>query len=158
MGIYALIPVQEAFHIDDVPDLQLLDCLIYVCRIVAQIGLYGKGIGLSIQRYIKIQIISILTGTIPVLQERNFVAIGVLAGLNCHSLEGYKLILVIDQLILTQKRCYIRYRSNIIAILQLKGCIGDLDFTGPLRLISRYLNLGTRCKLGVIRLGTSHII
>lgn len=46
--VYALIPVQEAFHIDLVADLQLLDCLIHISCVVAQIRLNGEGLGLSV--------------------------------------------------------------------------------------------------------------
>ena len=49
MRIDSLVPVQETFQIDDIADLQFFHCLIYVGGIVAQIGLYREGIGVSIQ-------------------------------------------------------------------------------------------------------------
>ena len=57
--VYTLIPVQEALHIDGLAHLQSLYCIVYVCRIVAQIGLYAKGIGLSVVGSVKIHIVPI---------------------------------------------------------------------------------------------------
>ena len=49
MGINTLIPVQIAFHIDNIADLQVLDSCVYIGGIVAKIRLYNEGIGLAIQ-------------------------------------------------------------------------------------------------------------
>ena len=59
MGIYALIPVQEALHIDGLSNLQRLYRIIHIRRIVTQIRLYRKGIRLSIIRSVKIQVVSV---------------------------------------------------------------------------------------------------
>ncbi len=44
----AFIPVQEAFHVDFVADLQLLHCLVDIGILVAQIGLHGERIRISV--------------------------------------------------------------------------------------------------------------
>ena len=59
MRIYALIPVQEALHIDGLANLQRLYRIIHIRRIVTQIRLYRKGIRLSILRSVKIQVVSV---------------------------------------------------------------------------------------------------
>lgn len=46
--IYALIPVQEAFHVDLVANLEILDSCVDIGRIIAQIGFYSEGIGLAV--------------------------------------------------------------------------------------------------------------
>lgn len=57
--IYTLIPVKKAFHIHSITNLQILYGLIYFRCIIAKIGFYGKGIGLSIVGYLEIKIIPI---------------------------------------------------------------------------------------------------
>lgn len=44
----ALVPVQEAFHVDFVADLQLLHGLVDIGILVAQIGLHGERIRVSV--------------------------------------------------------------------------------------------------------------
>ena len=78
--IYALIPVKESLCIDHIADLEFLYSLINICCIVTQIRLYGKGIGRSIYRDIKVQVVSVLAGTIPVVRECNILSIGILSG------------------------------------------------------------------------------
>lgn len=53
MGIDALVPVQEAFHINLVAYIQGLYRGIDIRGIVAQIGLYRKGIGLAVRETLK---------------------------------------------------------------------------------------------------------
>ena len=48
MGIYALIPVQETFHINGLADFQRLYSLVYIGCFVTQVGFHGEGLGFSI--------------------------------------------------------------------------------------------------------------
>ncbi len=125
MGIDALIPIQEAFHVNLVTDFQVLHCCVNIRGVVAQVGLYREGINISVQRYIEVQIIAVLTGTVPFIQKSNFVSGIILAcSFHRHALEGHELILVFDKVIGSQKRGYVQCLSYVGAsLLNLKGCV-----------------------------------
>ena len=62
MRIYALIPVQKAFQIYGLSDLQLFYSGINIRGVVTEIGLYRKGIGLAIQRSVEVQVVAVGAG------------------------------------------------------------------------------------------------
>ena len=76
---------------------------------IAEIGLNGKGVGLAIVGNVEVQIVSLASGTVVVVQERNVVSVCILAScLNGHSFEGNQLVLMVDELVFSQKVCYIQ--------------------------------------------------
>ena len=155
MRVYALIPVQETFHVDLIADLKSLYCFVYVSIFIAEIGLNGKGVGLAIVGNVEVQIVSLASGTVVVVQERNVVSVCILAScLNGHSFEGNQLVLMVDELVFSQKVCYIQRFCDVLAILNLEGLyISNLDLTGPLCFVSGYFDLGSRNEFLVLFLG-----
>ena len=64
MGIDTFIPVQITFHVDNIADLQILDCRIYIGGIVAQVGFYNEGIGLAVQGNVEVQVVAVRAGAV----------------------------------------------------------------------------------------------
>ena len=64
MGVYTVIPVQEALHIDLVANLQVLDCLVDVRVLVAEIGLHSESIGLAVEGYVEVKVVALLAGIV----------------------------------------------------------------------------------------------
>lgn len=145
MGINTLIPVQIAFHIDNIADLQVLDSCVYIGGIVAKIGLYNEGIGLAIQGNAEVQVVAVRTGAIPVVQVSNVISAFILAGcFNSHAFECNILILVVDQFIGSEHCGNILDGSKVgITFHDFKGSISDFHFTGPFRLISGNFDFGS---------------
>ena len=71
MGIYTLIPVQEAFCIDGITDLQIFNSLVNIAVLVTQIRLNQEGVGFAIAGNVEVQVVALRTGTIVVVQIRN---------------------------------------------------------------------------------------
>ena len=67
MGIYTLIPVQKAFHINGLADFQILHCGINLSGAVTEIRLDGEGVDLALLRIIKKKIIAFCAGAVPVV-------------------------------------------------------------------------------------------
>ena len=83
--------------------------------VVAQIRLDGKGVGLTVQGSVEVQIVSVCTGTVIVVQESNVVSVLVLSGsFYGQSFEFYVLILMVDQLVCSQKVGNICDRSDVL--------------------------------------------
>ena len=112
MRIGSIVPIQEAFHVNHITGLQCFNSFVDISVFVAQIGFYCKGKCFTIDRCIEIQIISLRTGTIPVIQERSFFFICVFGKLNCESLEGNKLVHMIDHFVFSKKFGHIFCFSN----------------------------------------------
>ena len=79
MRLCSLVPVQEALDIDGVADVEVLYCLINIGILAAQVGLYGKGIGCSVCRYIEVNIVTFGSGAIVVVQEGCVLTVCILA-------------------------------------------------------------------------------
>ena len=67
MRVYALIPVQETFHVDLVTDLECFYCLVYIRIFIAEIRLNGKGVGLAVRGNVEIQVVSLASGTVIIV-------------------------------------------------------------------------------------------
>ena len=97
MRVYTFIPVQEAFQVDYIADRKVLNGCVYIGVLVAQIRLNGEGIGSAVLGNGEVQVVTVGTGTVPVVKESNVIACIVLT---CcfygHTLEGYELVLVVD--------------------------------------------------------------
>ena len=63
-----------------------------------------------------------------------------------------------DQFVCSEQGSNILCLCHKISILDFKSCIYNLHFTGPLGLITGYLDLGTGSQFLVILLGASHIV
>ena len=48
MRIYAVVPIQEAFHINLVANLQILYCCVNISGVIAQIGFNSEGVCISV--------------------------------------------------------------------------------------------------------------
>ena len=93
MGIDALVPVQETFHIHSLTNFQSLYSLVNIGVRTAQIRLYSEGISLAVVGNVEVQVIAFRTGAIPVVHESIAVVVGSLYG---HTLESYTLVLMLD--------------------------------------------------------------
>ena len=149
--VYALIPVQEAFHVDLVTDVQGFYSLVYIAVLVAKVGLYCKCIGLSVKGNVEVKVVPFRTGAIIVVKICNIISVCILSGsFYSHALEGYQLVLMVNQLIFAKKICYIKRLCNIFAVLDLEGgYVSNLNFSGPFSLVSGYFDLGARYQLVV---------
>ena len=65
---------------------------------------------------------------------------------------------MLDQFICAEQGSNILCLCHKISILDFKSCIYNLHFTGPLGLITGYLDLGTGSQFLVILLGACHIV
>ena len=58
---------------------------------------------------------------------------------------------MINELVFSQKVCYIQRFCDVLAILNLEGLyISNLDLTGPLCFVSGYFDLGSRNEFLVL--------
>ena len=103
VGVDALVPVEEALGIDHVADLQRFHSLIDLGVLAAQGGLYAEGVGLAVYGDVEVQVVALLAGAVPVVQESSLVAVGVGAGSNGQAGEGNKFVLMVDQLVGAQQ-------------------------------------------------------
>ena len=78
MGIYTLVPVQEAFCIDGITDLQIFNSLVNIAVLVTQIRLNQEGVGFAVAGNVEVQVVALRTGTIVVVQISNIVAVCIL--------------------------------------------------------------------------------
>lgn len=79
MRVHALIPIEEAFHIDLVADVERLNGVINLGVLVAKVGFYGEGIGVLAKGHVEVQVVAILAGTVPLIKVSYVVAAIVLA-------------------------------------------------------------------------------
>ena len=158
MRVYALVPVQEALHVDDVSHLQLLHCLVNVGSVITQIRFHNKAVGLTIQGNVEVQIVAVLSGAIPVIKESHLVSVCICGRLHGHALEGNVLVLMVDQLILAKQICHIRHRSNILALKDFEGRVDDLHLAGPLSFIAGNPDLCADIQLLIIFLRACHVV
>ena len=136
MGIYALIPIQESLHVDNIADLEGFNGLIDIGGVAAEVGLNGEGINLIIDGCLEVEVaVSFLrTGTIIVVKECYFFAVK-LGSNDGHTLEAYELILMLFKLIGAEQSGYVKSLSNIAALFNFKGCVDDLDLARPSDLV-----------------------
>ena len=100
MRVNAFVPVKEAFHIDLVADLEVLNCGVNISGVVAEIRLNGEGVGVAVDGNVEVRVVAVLTGAVPLVEVSNVVAVSVLAGsFNGHALEGNELVLMVDKLV-----------------------------------------------------------
>ena len=154
MGVGAFVPVQVAVQIYHITDFQFFDLLIDIGIGTAQIGFYGKAVGLTIQGNIEIKIIAFRTGAVPVIHISVFTAFG--GRLDCQSLKGYILVLIIDQVIGAQFIRYVHGIRDIGTFFDFKLAFRDFGFPGPFRLIAGYLDLGADRKLIILFFRAGH--
>ena len=80
MGVGALVPVEEALGVDGLTDLQILDCIIDVGGVVAEVAFHGEGVGLAIAGDVEVQVIAVRAGAVVLVQESSLVAVAIGAG------------------------------------------------------------------------------
>ena len=114
MGIYTLVPVQEAFCIDGITDLQIFNSLVNIAVLVTQIRLNQEGVGFAVAGNVEVQVVALRTGTIVVVQIRNIVAVCILTSRFYSQIrKGNMLVLMIDQLVCAKQVSNINCRSDI---------------------------------------------
>ena len=155
MGVGAFVPVQVAVQIYHITDFQFFDLLIDIGIRTAQIGFYGKAVGLTIQGNVEIKIIAFRTGAVPVIHISVFTAFG--GRLYGQSLKSHILVLIIDQIIGAQFIRDIHGIRDIGTFFDLELAFRDLGFTGPFRLIACHLDLGAGRQLSILLFRTGHI-
>ena len=97
VGIGALVPVQEALDVHGVADVQGFDGVVDVGGVVAQVGLHAEVIGLAVDGGVEVQVVAVLAGAVPVVEEGDLVAVGIGGGLDGQALEGDELVHVVDE-------------------------------------------------------------
>ena len=161
MGIYTLVPVQEAFCIDGVTDLQIFNSLVNIAVLVTQIRLNQEGVGFAVAGNFEVQVVALRTGAVPVVQIGNIVAVCILTSRFYSQIrKGNMLVLMIDQFVCAKQVSNINCRSDIFvcALYELKGCIHQLNFAGPLGFVTGYADFYAGNELFIIFFGTSHVI
>lgn len=148
MGVDALVPVEEPFGVDHVADLQCFNSLIHLGVLTAQVGLHAEGVGLVVHGDVEVQVVALLAGAVPVVQEGSLVAVGVGAGSHGQAGEGNELVLMVDQLVGAKQVGNVQRLGNVgIALDKFKGAIRDLHFAGPFALVAGDTNLGAGTSL-----------
>ena len=129
VGVRAFIPVQVAFNINHVADLQAFNSLVYIAVFVGQIVFNAE-----------VEHLTVSSGETDIQVVR---VGGVLAAEGCavilrgngQSLEQNLFILMVNQIICTQRGGNVfRFRDEGISFKQFEGGIGDFHFTGPFAL------------------------
>ena len=153
--VRTLIPVQEAFHIDDIADLELFDCLVDIALCVAQIGLYGEGIGLSALGNVEVQVVALFTGAVPIVQE----CLSVADLLNGHTGEGNVAVLQeYESLSVKDIGNIVRLGDKLLTLDDLEGRVCDLDLAAPLGLVAGDTDLGAGNEELIVLLGAGHVV
>ena len=132
MGIYTLVPVQEAFCIDGITDLQIFNSLVNIAVLVTQIRLNQEGVGFAVAGNVEVQVVALRTGTIVVVQISNIVAVCILTSRFYSQIrKGNMLVLMIDQLVCAKQVSNINCRSDIFvcALYELK--VASISSTSP---------------------------
>ena len=93
MGIYAVVPVEEAFEINNVADLEIAYGFVALGACAAEVILNNKVVGSAVYGYVEVQVAvgAFCAGAVPVVQESNFLAFGINGGFYGHALEGHEL-------------------------------------------------------------------
>ena len=65
---------------------------------------------------------------------------------------------MVNQLILSKKSRNILRLSNIVSLFNFKGCINDLNFTGPFWFIACNFNFSSRGKFLIVFLRAGHVV
>ena len=122
MRVRSLVPIQEAFQIDLIADLQLLDRLVDIRVCTGQIRLDREAVCLAVHGYFEIQVIAFLTGSVILVEEGRT---RIICLLNSHALESDFLILELNEIICPELiRDIFRFR-DIIPLFDLVGRIHD---------------------------------
>ena len=156
MGLCTIVPVQEAFQIDDLANLQVTNSLICAGTNTAQIGLDTEGVLSATNGNIEVQIVALSAGAIPLIQE---CIAGIVGSHNSSALDGNKHIHVVSQIFSSQQISNIQSLCHIGAIGQdLVSCIDDFDFACILSLVTGYTDMGTDNHLVVVFLAAQQLI
>ena len=67
MGIHALVPVEEALHINGITDVQCLYSLIDIGPGSGEIRLNGEGIYIAVQGNLEVQVVAVCAGAVTVI-------------------------------------------------------------------------------------------
>ena len=115
VGIYTLIPIEEALNVNYVAFLESANGGVNLGVGAGKVGLYAEVIGSAV----------VAEGDIDVIA-----GLVVLVGhlLDGQSLEGNKLVLVVDQLVLSQKLGGVKGNGDEAALFYFKGGVDYLNF------------------------------
>ena len=59
--VYAVVPVEEAFHVDNFADLEVLYCGVNFSGAVAEVGFNCECVGLTVERYVEVEVVAFLS-------------------------------------------------------------------------------------------------
>ena len=122
----SLIPVQETFKIDHVADVEVLDCLVDVGVRSAEIGLNSEAVSLSVYGDVEVKVIAFRSGTVPIVQVSSCAVLA--DGLNCHAFEDNFLVLLVNQLVCTEKSSDVFGFRNVFAVFELPDRVDNFNF------------------------------
>ena len=115
VGIYTFIPIEEALNVNYVAFLESANGGVNLGVGAGKVGLYAEVIGSAV---VAEGDIDVITGLV--------VLVGHL--LDGQSLEGNKLVLVVDQLVLSQKLGGVKGYGDEAALFYFKGGVDYLNF------------------------------
>ena len=145
MSIHTLIPVKEAFNVNDIACLNVSKRLVNVGIGIGKVALYAEAVGCA----------RLGNGDVDVIAGST-VLVGNL--LNDQIVKLNELVLMLDEILGAEKCGSVHSLGYPVAIYDLKGCIHDLNLTCPSALVAGNLDLGTLGQLGKVLLGASHLI
>ena len=145
VGLCTVVPVQEAFQIDHIADLQVANSLISLAAQAAQVGLHTEGVHLAINGYIEVQVVAFLTGVVPLVQEHVLVGIVLHSGShNSSALEGNLHILIVHQSVGAHVSGHVNgFCDHGVTLDNFQSAVHDLHFAFPSGLLTGHADLCT---------------
>ena len=145
MGVGAIVPVQEALHIHHVAHIQSANGSIDLAVGASQVSFHAEISGQLANGEGNIDIVTRL-------------AVLVLDLFNGQALDGNQLVLVVNQVFLTQQLGHVHRLSNEAALNDFKGGIRNFNFASPLGLHALDQQLGAGNQLLCILFGAGHVV
>ena len=160
MGLSAFVPVEEAFDVDGVADVEATDCVVNVGGFVAEIVFNNEGVGVAADGCVEVEVAvgAFLTGTVPVVEERCFVAVCVGGRFHGQTVECNELVLVVDEFFGAEESGSVHSGCYIIAVEDFEGGVDDFNFACPCGLVAGNLDLGAGNELRIVFFGHGHVV
>ena len=158
MGVHAFVPVQEAFHVDDIADSQSFCSLVNFGVSAGEVGFDGEGVDVFADLSVEVNVVALRAGAVPVVQESSFCAVCIGGCNDGRALEGNEFVLVLDQFIGTEPSVCFGRGCNPVAVENFECSVHDFNFACPFALEALDLDLGAGSQLVVIVLRDGHFI
>ena len=142
MRVGVFIPVQETGDIDSIADLQFFDSFVDIGVRTAQRGVYSERISPAVLGDVKIQVVSLFAGAIPIVEEGDILARIIFGGRgDGQAGKADELVLPADEVVCAEKVCNIFRLGRELAVFQLPGQGSDFDLTVIRGFCTFYLDL-----------------